>query len=167
MFSGKLSNGLRYVGEPMPGYRSVSMGVWVNAGSVFEQGTENGAAHFIEHMLCKGTKSRSASDIAEQMDAVGGNLNAFTSKECTCFYGRVLEKSLPTLSGILADMVTEPLFDEGDIEKEKGVVTEEILMTQDSPEDLVIDTAVSLFYEGDPLERPILGTEESVRSFTR
>lgn len=167
MFSEKLKNGLRVVGERMPGYRSVSMGVWIKAGSVYEQGGESGAAHFIEHMLFKGTGNRSAADIAELMDAVGGNLNAFTSKDCTCFYGRVLEKDTGVLSDILADLLCNSLLDPEDIEREKGVVCEEISMTEDTPEDLVTETAVSGFYEGDPIERPILGTSQSVRSFTR
>ena len=167
MFQTRLGNGMRVVGESMPGYRSVSMGVWINAGSVYETENESGAAHFIEHMLFKGTKTRSASRIAEEMDAVGGNLNAFTSKECTCFYGRVLGKHLGVLSDMLADLLCNSLLDPDDIEREKGVVSEEILMTEDTPEDLVTETAVSGFYEGDPLEKPILGTVGSVRSFTR
>ncbi|MCR5807939.1 MAG: insulinase family protein [Clostridiales bacterium] len=167
MFSYKLPNGMRVVGESMPGYRSVSMGVFINAGSVYETEGENGAAHFIEHMLFKGTKTRTASQIAEEMDAVGGNLNAFTSKECTCFYGRVLGDRVSTLSEILADLITNSLLSEEDIEREKGVVCEEIMMTEDTPEDLVTETAVAGFYEGDPLERPILGTVDSVRAFTR
>ena len=167
MFSGSLSNGVRYAAEPMQGFRSVSLGVWINAGSVYERGGENGLAHFIEHMLFKGTQNASAAEIAERMDAVGGNLNAFTAKECTCFYGRVLQNSMQVLAGTLADMLTAPLLDPDDIVREQGVVIEEISMTEDSPEDLVTDSAFSLFYEGDPLERPILGTRESVRSFTR
>lgn len=167
MFTERLENGLRVVGEVMPGYRSVSMGVWINAGSVYEKEGESGAAHFIEHMLFKGTKTRSAQAIAEEMDKVGGNLNAFTSKECTCFYGRVLGRDLEALAEMLADILMNSLLDEGDIEREKGVVTEEILMNEDSPEDLCADTAISLFYEGDPLERPILGTTASVKAFTR
>ena len=167
MFSAKLPNGLTVVGERMPGYRSVSMGVWINAGSVYERGGELGAAHFIEHMLFKGTKKRSASRIAEEMDAVGGNLNAFTSKECTCFYGRVLGRDTAVLAEILSDLVFDSLLDEGDIEREKGVVCEEISMIEDSPEDLAAEKSIAGFYEGDPLERPILGTLESVRSFDR
>ena len=167
MFSQRLKNGIRVVGEKMPGYRSVSMGVWIKAGSVYESGGESGAAHFIEHMLFKGTKTRSASDIAAVMDAVGGNLNAFTGKECTCFYGRVLEDKTAVLSEVLADLICNSLLDPEDIEREKGVVSEEILMTEDSPEDLVTETAVAGFYEGDPLERPILGTLQSIGEFTR
>ncbi|MCR5611037.1 MAG: insulinase family protein [Clostridiales bacterium] len=167
MFKDQLPNGIRVVGECMPGFRSVSMGVFIGAGSVYEPGSSVGAAHFIEHMLFKGTKTRTASDIAEEMDAVGGNLNAFTSKECTCFYGRVLGKDVAVLAEILADLLENSLLDPDDIEREKGVVTEEILMNEDSPEDLVIDTAAAGYYEGDPLERPILGTVESVKAFTR
>lgn len=167
MFKKVLPNGMRIVGERMPEFRSVSMGVWINAGSVYELGSESGAAHFIEHMLFKGTEKRSASDIAEEMDAVGGNLNAFTSKECTCFYGRVLGKDIGVLSDIMADIIGDSLLDPSDIELEKGVVCEEISMTEDTPEDLVIDASSALYYEGDPLERPILGTAKSVRGFTR
>ncbi len=166
MFSEKLNNGMRVVGEIMPGYRSVSMGVWINAGSVYEQGDEIGAAHFIEHMLFKGTAKHSSSEIAEIMDAVGGNLNAFTGKECTCFYGRVLERSLDVISDILADIIGNSLLAPEEIKKEKGVVCEEIAMNEDTPEDIVLETAMAGFYEGDPLERPILGSRESVRSFT-
>lgn len=167
MFLKKLPNGMRVVGERMPGYRSVAMGVWINAGSVYEREGERGAAHFIEHMLFKGTNTRTASMIAEQMDAVGGNLNAFTSKECTCFYGRVLERDMRVLSEMLADILCSSLLSDEDIELEKGVVCEEIMMTEDTPEDLVTEAAVAGFYEGDPLEKPILGTRESVRAFTR
>lgn len=163
----RLKNGMRAVCEVMPGFSSVSMGVWIGAGSVYERGAENGLAHFIEHMLFKGTDSRTASDIAEQMDAVGGNLNAFTGKECTCFYGRVLERDIGVLTEVLADIICSSKLDPEDIEREKGVVLEEISMTEDTPEDLVTETATSAFYEGDPLERPILGTAETVKAFTR
>ncbi len=167
MFKTKLESGMRVIGERMPGMSSVSLGVWINAGSVYERDGELGAAHFIEHMLFKGTKTRSASRLAEEMDAIGGNLNAFTAKECTCFYGRVLTKHLGVLTEALADMLENSLLDEGDIEREKGVVCEEIAMAEDTPEDLVTETAISSYYEGDPLARPILGTQESVRAFTR
>ena len=167
MFKKVLPNGMRVVCERLPGYRSVSMGVWINAGSVYELGSESGAAHFIEHMLFKGTEKRSASRIAEEMDAVGGNLNAFTSKECTCFYGRVLGRDVGTLASVLADIIENSVLDPKDIELEKGVVCEEIAMNEDTPEDLAADAAAAGFYEGDPLSRPILGTAESVRAFTR
>ena len=165
LFRQKLDNGIRVVGEQLVGYRSVAIGVWIGAGSVYERGDECGAAHFIEHMLFKGTESRSASRIAEEMDAVGGNLNAFTSKECTCFYGRVLDKDVGVLTDILADLLCRSLLAEDDIEREKGVVCEEILMVEDTPEDLAGELAASAFYLGDPLERPILGTADTVRAF--
>lgn len=162
----RLGNGIRVVGEYMPGCRSVAMGVWIGAGSVYERGGESGAAHFIEHMLFKGTENRTASQIAEEMDAVGGNLNAFTSKECTCFYGRVLDIKIGVLAGVLADLLSNSLLAEDDIEREKGVVCEEILMVEDTPEDLCGELSASAFYEGDPLEGPILGTGDTVRAFT-
>ncbi len=167
VFCDRLPNGIRVVGENMPSYRSVSMGVWINAGSVYECAQESGAAHFIEHMLFKGTQNRSASQIAEEMDAVGGNLNAFTSKECTCFYGRVLNQHTSVLADMLADLLCNSRLAETDIELEKGVVCEEINMVEDSPEDLVGELACAAFYEEDPLSLPILGTGQSVHAFTR
>lgn len=166
LFKQTLGSGIRVVGEYMPNYRSVSMGVWIGAGSVYERGGEGGAAHFIEHMLFKGTKNRTASMIAEQMDAVGGNLNAFTAKECTCFYGRVLGEQFGVLAEILADLICSSLLSDEDIEREKGVVCEEISMVEDTPEDLVGELSTALFYQGDPLAKPILGTAKNVRAFT-
>lgn len=167
VFRDKLENGIRVIGEPMPHYRSVSMGVWVDAGSVCENEAEAGASHFIEHMLFKGTERRTAAEIAAEMDAIGGNLNAFTAKECTCFYAKVLDEHLPRAADMLADLLRSSKFDEADIEREKGVVCEEILMTEDSPEDMAHETLCALLYENTPLAKPILGTQESVRSFTR
>ena len=167
VFRDKLENGIRVIGEPMPHYRSVSMGVWVDAGSVCENEAEAGASHFIEHMLFKGTERRTAAEIAAEMDAIGGNLNAFTAKECTCFYAKVLDEHLPRAADMLADLLRSSKFDEADIEREKGVVCEEILMTEDSPEDMAHETLCALLYEDTPLAKPILGTQESVRSFTR
>lgn len=167
VFRDKLENGIRVIGEPMPHYRSVSMGVWVDAGSVCENEAEAGASHFIEHMLFKGTERRTAAEIAAEMDAIGGNLNAFTAKECTCFYAKVLDEHLPRAADMLADLLRNSKFDEADIEREKGVVCEEILMTEDSPEDMAHETLCALLYENTPLAKPILGTQESVRSFTR
>ena len=167
VFRDKLENGIRVIGEPMPHYRSVSMGVWVDAGSVCENEAEAGASHFIEHMLFKGTERRTAAEIAAEMDAIGGNLNAFTAKECTCFYAKVLDEHLPRAADMLADLLRNSKFDEADIEREKGVVCEEILMTEDSPEDMAHETLCALLYEDTPLAKPILGTQESVRSFTR
>ena len=163
-----LKNGLRIVGETMENYRSVSVGVWIGAGSVFERTpAEAGVSHFIEHMLFKGTYRRSAADIAEEIDSVGGNLNAFTSKECTCFYVKVLEENLPAALDILADLVCNSKFDPSDIEREKGVVLEEIAMNEDSPEDLAHEELCKAYYSGDRLAMPVLGNAESVGAFTR
>ncbi len=167
IFRDTLENGIRVIAEQMPHYRSVSMGVWVDAGSICEQGAELGSSHFIEHMLFKGTEQRSAQDIAAEMDAIGGNLNAFTAKECTCYYAKVLGAHLDKAADVLSDIVRHSQFDEEDIEREKGVVLEEILMTEDSPEDVAHETLCELLYENQPLATPILGTEETVRGFTR
>ena len=165
-----LPNGLRIVGERMENYRSVSVGCWVKAGSVYENtvsGGESGVSHFIEHMLFKGTERRDAGMIAEEIDAIGGNLNAFTSKECTCFYVKVIDENLPAAVDLLADLVCNSKLDEDDIGREKGVVIEEIAMNEDSPEDLVHESLCSLYTAGTPLARPVLGTEESVGAFRR
>lgn len=162
-----LDNGIRVVSERMEHYRSVSMSVWVDAGSICEHEGEAGVSHFIEHMVFKGTQTREASAIASEMDAVGGNLNAFTAKECTCFYAKVLDENIELAADMLADILLRPKLDPEDIKREKGVVIEEIHMTQDSPEDVAHETLCSLLYEGTPLEKPILGSEQSVRSFSR
>lgn len=162
-----LNNGIRVIVEKMENVRSCSIGIWVGTGSAFELSGEEGASHFIEHMLFKGTDTRSAKDIAAQMDSIGGNINAFTSKECTCYYAKVLDEHLETAVDILADIFLNSKFDKDEIKKEQGVVCEEILMVEDTPEDLAHDTVAKLYYLDDPLAKPILGTEESVRSFTR
>ena len=163
----KLANGVRIVSERMEHVRSVSLGVWVDNGSVRERGAEQGASHFIEHMVFKGTARRSAEQIAIEMDAIGGNLNAFTSKECTCFYAKVLDEHLPVACDVLSDIVLHSSFDKAELAKEKGVIVEEILMTEDSPEDLVAETVNALFFDGEPLGTPILGTQQTVHAFTR
>ncbi len=162
-----LENGIRVVGETMEKVRSCAIGVWVGTGSAFERENEGGASHFIEHMLFKGTKTRTAQDIASEMDGIGGNINAFTSKECTCYYAKVLDENLDTAVDILSDIVLNSTFDPEELKKEQGVICEEILMTQDSPEDLAHESIAQLYYDGDPLAKPILGTEKSVRSFTQ
>ncbi len=167
MFSQKLSNGVSVVAEKMQGYRSASVGVWFGAGSIYEDDANNGSSHFIEHMLFKGTKTRTAGEIAAQMDALGGNLNAFTAKECTCYYVKVLGEFLEPALDILADIVHNSRFDDKDIQLEKGVVTDEILMTEDSPEDVAHDAISALVFAGSPVARPIIGTKETVKSFTR
>ena len=162
-----LKSGVRVVAEPMEHVRSVALGVWVDTGSVRESAAESGASHFIEHMLFKGTERRSAEQIAAEMDAIGGNLNAFTSKECTCFYAKVLDEHLPIAADMLSDIVLHSAFDEKELKKEQGVVVEEILMNEDAPEDLVAERVNELFFGDDPLAHPILGTEKTVRSFDR
>ncbi|MBR3137677.1 MAG: insulinase family protein [Clostridia bacterium] len=163
----KLTNGIRVIMEPMDTLRSVSIGVWVNAGSVYEKGADAGISHFIEHMVFKGTARRSAADIAAEMDAVGGNLNAFTAKECTCFYAKVLDEDLPLAVDMLSDITLHPALDEQEMEKEKRVVIEEILMSEDSPEDKAFETAGAAYYSGTVLSSAILGTEKTVSAFSR
>ena len=131
-----LPNGVKLIAQEMTGFRSVSMAVWIQAGSVYEIGAESGISHFIEHMVFKGTESRSASDIAAEMDAVGGSINAYTAKECTCFYAKVLGENIDLAADMLSDIACRPSLDPADIEREKGVVCEEILMLEDDPEDL-------------------------------
>lgn len=162
-----LDNGIRMVTEHMPGLHSAALGVWIDTGSVREQANESGASHMIEHMVFKGTKKRTAQQIAVEMDAVGGNLNAFTSKECTCYYAKVLDEHLPIACDVLSDLVLNATFDPKELKKEKGVVLEEILMTEDSPEDLVAESCNMLFFEGDTLAPPILGTAKSVSAFNQ
>ena len=163
----RLKNGVRVVTERMDSVRSVAIGVWVNAGSVFESGRELGVSHFIEHMLFKGTATRSASDIAAEMDALGANLNAFTAKECTCFHVKVLDEDLARAIDVLADIVEHSVLDPQELEKERSVVLEELAMTEDSPEDVVFDRACAGFYRGTPLESEILGTNETVGAMRR
>ena len=153
-----MKNGIRAVYEKMPDCRSASVAVWVKSGSVYEAEKEHGMSHFIEHILFKGTKSRSASKIAAEMDDIGGNLNAFTSKECTCFYAKVLDEHIEKAVDIISDLILRSKLDAGDIEREKGVVTEEILMNDDSPEDVANEGICSLLYEGCAVAPNILGT---------
>ncbi len=163
----KLKNGIRLIYEKMEHVRSVSMGVWVDTGSVRETPETAGASHLIEHMVFKGTARRSAEQIAVEMDAVGGNINAFTSKENTCFYAKVLDEHLDLVCDVLSDIAFHSVFDPDELKKEQGVVVEEILMTEDSPEDLASEESNMLFFGDEPLASPILGTKQSVRAFTR
>lgn len=158
----QLNNGIRVVLDPMPHLHSISLGVWVNAGSVFENDRNSGISHFIEHMVFKGTTHRSAAEIATEMDAIGANLNAFTAKECTCFHVKALDENMPLCVDILSDLVLNATFDKEELAREKGVVLEEIAMTQDSPEDLVFDKASEAFFSETALEREILGSEATV-----
>ena len=162
-----LPNGIRLIYENMEHVRSVSMGVWVDTGSVRENSETAGASHLIEHMVFKGTERRNAEQIAIEMDAVGGNINAFTSKENTCFYAKVLDEHLDLVSDVLSDLTFHSVFDPEELKKEQGVVLEEILMNEDSPEDLSGEESNMLFFGDEALASPILGSKESVRAFTR
>ncbi len=163
----ELENGIRIVAEKMPYYRSVSVGLWFQVGSVFEKCEDNGMSHFIEHMLFKGTKTRTAKQIAQEMDAVGGHLNAFTGKECTCYYSKIVDEHLPKALDILADMLLNSLMDPMELEKEKGVILEEILMYEDSPEDLASDLLAKALFQQHPLGNPILGNQQFLSNLTR
>ncbi len=160
-----LANGIRVITEAMPHVRSVSVGIWIGTGSRRETQEENGISHFIEHMLFKGTTRRSAEAIAREVDSIGGNLDAFTAKELVCFNTKVLDQHLGLAFDVLADLVLHPLFREDDIEKEKGVILEEIKMEADSPDYLVHEIFSSNFWKDHPLGKPILGTPQSVKRF--
>jgi predicted Zn-dependent peptidase len=162
-----LPNGLVVITETMPHVRSVSVGIWVRNGSRLEVLEENGLAHFIEHMVFKGTERRTAEDIAREMDSVGGMLDAFTSKEQICFNAKVLDEHLPIAFDVIADLVLRPKFDSEDVRKERQVVLEEIKMDLDNPEYLLHDLFTRGFWPEHPLGRPILGTPETVKKFNR
>jgi predicted Zn-dependent peptidase len=162
-----LPNGLRLVTEAMPHVRSVSIGVWLTRGSRHEPGEHSGIAHFVEHMLFKGTTTRSAEDIAQQVDSIGGQLDAFTSKEYAGYYIKVLDEHLPLAVDILSDLVSHPVFAPDDIEREQKVVLEEIKMVEDTPDDLVHEMFAEAYWNGHPLGRPILGTPETVSALTQ
>ncbi len=146
--------------------RSVSIGVWLTRGSRHESAEQSGIAHFVEHMLFKGTSTRTAEDIAQAIDSIGGQLDAFTAKEYASYYIKVLDEHLPLAIDILSDIVRHPAFSEDDIEREKKVVVEEIKMVEDTPDDLVHELFTQGFWENHPLGRPILGTKETVESLT-
>jgi predicted Zn-dependent peptidase len=160
-----LPNGLRILTERMTQVRSISIGVWLTRGSRHESAERGGIAHFVEHMLFKGTASRSAEDIAQQIDSIGGQLDAFTAKEYASYYIKVLDEHLPLAIDVLADIVRNPAFSPDDLEREKKVVVEEIKMVEDTPDDLVHELFTQRFWDNHPLGRPILGTKETVESF--
>ncbi len=162
-----LDNGLRLLTEPIPHVRSVSIGVWLTRGSRHEPASHGGIAHFAEHMLFKGTTSRSAESIAQDIDSIGGQLDAFTAKEYASYYIKVLDENLPLAVDILSDIVMNPAFAGDDIEREKKVVLEEIKMVEDTPDDLVHEIFTQAFWEDHPLGRPILGAPDSVEGLTR
>ena len=162
-----LDNGLTIVGEEIPYLKSITLGVWVNAGSRIESEKLSGISHFIEHMLFKGTKNRTSKEIASTIDNLGGQINAFTSKECTCYYVKLLDEHIDIGLDILSDMFLNPLFDKEDIEKERQVILEELKMYEDSPEDLVYDLLVEGVYKTDALGGNIIGTKESLDNMNR
>jgi predicted Zn-dependent peptidase len=161
----RLENGLVVVSEQMPQVRSVSFGVFLRIGSRHETVEKNGITHFIEHALFKGTRRRSAAEIAEESDALGGHLDAFTGREMVGFHTKVLDEHLPRAFELIADLVTAPAFDPAEIEKERNVILEEIKMVEDTPDDLVFEIFSEKFYPNHPLGRPILGTPETLQSF--
>jgi predicted Zn-dependent peptidase len=162
-----LDNGIRVISEQIPYASSVSIGIWVANGSRHERRESNGVAHFIEHLLFKGTARRSALDIAREIDSVGGVLNAFTSREYVCYYAKVLDKFLPKAVDLLTDIFLHSTFDPEEIEKERRVVLQEINMMEDTPDDLIHDLFHQHFWQGHPLGMSILGDEQSVSSLTR
>ncbi len=161
-----LPGGLRVVTENLPGVRSAAFGIWVGVGSRDETPAQAGAAHYLEHLLFKGTPRRSALDISASIDAVGGEMNAFTSKEYTCFYARVLDADLPLAIDVISDLVTSALLRAADVDGERDVILEEIAMRDDDPGDLVHEEFADAMYGPTPLGRPILGTVETIEGIT-
>jgi predicted Zn-dependent peptidase len=163
----EFTSGLRVLSESMPSVRSVTLGFWVTTGSRDERPSIGGASHFLEHLLFKGTQTRTARDIAESFDAVGGDFNAFTSKETTVFYARVLDKDLGLAVELLCDMLQSSVLDKKDFEGERQVILEEINMHEDTPDDLVHDLFAETLWSGHPLGRPVLGTVDSINGMSR
>src|SRR5262249_52420245 len=162
-----LPGGLRVVTESLPAVRSVALGIWVGVGSRDEDSQYAGATHYFEHLLFKGTRKRTALEISAAMDAVGGEMNAFTAKEYTCYYARVLDADLPLAIDVLSDMVTDSLIEPRDVDAERNVILEEIAMNEDEPSDTVHEAFTSRLFGDTPLGRPILGTADSINAITR
>ncbi len=162
-----LQNGIRVVAERIPSVKSVSIGLWVNVGSRDEGEDEEGISHFLEHMFFKGTNNRSAKEIALEIDELGGELNAFTTRETTTFYAKVLDEHFPIVVDLLSDILQESRFDEAEIEKESHVIVEEIKMVEDDPEDFVYDLHIEKTWKGSALAHSILGTPENILAMTR
>lgn len=162
-----LPSGLRIITEQVPGVRSVAFGIWVGVGSRDETRAQMGSAHYLEHLLFKGTKRRSAMDISASIEAVGGDLNAFTTKEYTCYYARVLDADLPLAIDVVSDVVTGALIRPEDVEAERGVILEEIAMHDDDPSDIVHDVFAEAMFGDTPLGRPILGTVDTISGISR
>ncbi|PKM50635.1 MAG: peptidase M16 [Firmicutes bacterium HGW-Firmicutes-7] len=163
----RLKNGICVIGEENNFVRTLSVGIWIRNGSIDEDESTNGISHFIEHMLFKGTKKRTARDIADEMSEVGGRINAFTSKEYMCYYAHVLDNHFDVALDVLSDMICNSTFNEEEIEKEKGVILEEIKMCEDSPEDLVMDALEHNVWQGHSLSYNILGTQDNIKKFSR
>ncbi|MEV5599071.1 pitrilysin family protein [Streptomyces sp. NPDC052496] len=161
-----LPGGLRVVTETLPSVRSVTFGIWANVGSRDETPSLNGATHYLEHLLFKGTRKRSALDISAAIDEVGGEMNAFTAKEYTCYYARVLDTDLPLAIDVVCDMLTGSLIEPADVEAERGVILEEIAMTEDDPGDCVHDLFAHTMLGDTPLGRPVLGSVDTVNALT-
>ena len=162
-----LENGLTIIGEEIPYVKSISLGVWINAGSRIEDEEISGVSHFIEHMLFKGTKNRTSKQIASEIDNLGGQINAFTSKECTCYYVKLLNSHIDIGIDVLSDMILNSKFDKEDLDKERSVIIEELKMYEDSPEDLAYDLLTENIYKDDALGMNIIGTEESLKRLNR
>lgn len=163
----QLANGFRVVSEHMPGLQSAAIGIWVSAGGRHERAEQNGIAHFLEHMAFKGTTTRSALQIAEEIEDVGGYINAYTSREVTAYYARVLEADAPLALDVIGDIVLNPVFDPAEIEIERGVILQEIGQARDTPDDVIFDWLQQESYRDQPLGRTILGPSERVRTFSR
>ena len=162
-----LENGLTIIGEEIPYVKSISLGVWINAGSRIEDEEISGVSHFIEHMLFKGTRNRTSKQIASEIDNLGGQITAFTSKECTCYYVKLLDSHIDIGIDVLSDMILNSKFNEDDLDKERSVIIEELKMYEDSPEDLAYDLLTENIYKNDPLGMNIIGTEESLKRLNR
>lgn len=162
----KLDNGISVALEEISYVRSISFGIWVKNGSRNERPEENGVSHFIEHMMFKGTENRTARQIAEEMDALGGQINAYTTKEYTCYHTRVLDEHFNRALDVMSDMLLRSLFEQKDVEKERNVITEEINMYEDAPEELVHDALQDTVWRNSPLGMPILGTTKTIATFT-
>ena len=166
-FKKHLSCGIEVIAEKLDNFRSCTIGVWVRAGSTTETEEENGVSHFIEHMLFKGTEKRSAKQIAIDTDNIGGQVNAFTSKECTCYYIKAIDEKLEAAVELLSDIFLHATIDGEELEKERGVILEEIAMYNDTPDEVAHEIVSSAFFTGTPLQKTILGPAENIRRFTR
>src|SRR5215813_13652871 len=163
----KLSNGLTVVSDPMPALESAAVGIWVNTGSRNEEPGQMGVSHMLEHMAFKGTTTRSARAIAEEIEAVGDVMNAYTSREQTAFHARILKEDVPLALDMLGDILTNPTFEQSELERERQVVLQELGQARDTPDDIVFDHLQSTIYPNQPMGWPILGDDDTVAAFTR